>query len=1119
MKKNNKPQDTIIPVFYDKKKIRGKVFASLMLVLMVSIVYVEVITIRSIASYSSPLNNLKAKVMNTVASDDLSIDENSPAVLSLMKSPKKFGFYNIDDENSFSSLVENGDKLDYLIPGFLNLDADGDIVPLNEREEKRIISYVKSKNENLSIIPSITNYDFNSKTFNGAATSAILKNNDKRKKLIEDIHKYVKESALAGITIDFDDIPTADQFFEETFLSELNTALKQDSLLLVQNLPLGDNEIQYARFAKFDDYLILSAYDYNWTTGKSGAIAPHTWVPTSLKALPAAMPREKIIIALGNYGYDWTEKNSVPTELRFDEVLTLAQGKNSKIQIEAANLNPHFTYVDASNLKHDVWYLDAVTFYNQVIEANKYPFGGIALWRMGSEESSVWNIISKVSTPVVALKSLKNINEDDIRSEIGEGVISRIDSYSEPGARNITVDAKTGLINAEEITSYPTLYTIHNYGKADKKIALTFDDGPDPEYTQKILNILKENDVQATFFILGSQANLYPNLVKQAYDNGNEIGNHTYLHPNISEISENQINLELNSTQLLIENITGKQTRLFRPPFGAGQPIDDKENAVLEQASNLDYYWVDMDIDPKDWYAPNSDKIKSSVINKITQGEGNIVLLHDGGGNRGETVKALPEIINDLKSRGYSFVTISSLMGVDKSVIMPDAATQSESQKFVERSGFYLVSYIGSFLRWFLLLGVIIGAVRMVSIISLASINQYRAKGKKYSKEYNPKVSAIVPAWNEEKVICKTVNSLLASRYENLEIIVVDDGSTDQTYQVAYDAFKDNPRVKVFTKPNGGKSSALNYGIEHSKARIIITMDADTIMAPDAIRRMVRHFKDKNVAGVAGNVKVGNRDNLITKFQALEYIISQNLDRKAFHILNSISVVPGSIGAWRRRVIIKSGGLNPDTLAEDTELTLRVLKMGYRIENEPNAIAYTEAPDNFKVYSKQRFRWMFGTLQAVWKIRKSVFNVKKPSLGYIVIPNVLIFQIIFPIISPFIDLFAILSITFTLWQKHSHPEISAEGLNNIILYYLIFTAIDLIVGIFAFTFEKKEDKGLLLYLPAQRLFHKYATYFIASKALITAIRGPQVAWETRSRKATVNDSLIAFVESPKSLPQ
>jgi cellulose synthase/poly-beta-1,6-N-acetylglucosamine synthase-like glycosyltransferase len=258
------------------------------------------------------------------------------------------------------------------------------------------------------------------------------------------------------------------------------------------------------------------------------------------------------------------------------------------------------------------------------------------------------------------------------------------------------------------------------------------------------------------------------------------------------------------------------------------------------------------------------------------------------------------------------------------------------------------------------------------------------------------------------------------------------------------------------------------------------------------------------VGAVAGNAKVGNRINLLTRWQALEYITSQNLDRRAFDVLNCITVVPGSIGAWRRELIERIGGFNDLTLAEDADLTLSIRRQGYSVVYEDEAMALTEAPDTVRGFINQRYRWMYGTMQAAWKHRDILFRPRYGALGFIALPNVIIFQVLFPLVSPFMDLLLISSLGMAAFNYNHHPaQYSTDALWRVLFYYTLFVTVDYLAAILAFSMERKEDWFLLIWLFWQRFFYRQLMYYVAIKSTLASLRGVMVGWGKLERKATV----------------
>jgi cellulose synthase/poly-beta-1,6-N-acetylglucosamine synthase-like glycosyltransferase len=410
---------------------------------------------------------------------------------------------------------------------------------------------------------------------------------------------------------------------------------------------------------------------------------------------------------------------------------------------------------------------------------------------------------------------------------------------------------------------------------------------------------------------------------------------------------------------------------------------------------------------------------------------------------------------------------------------------------------FYRIYVNGAFyINWFLIylfLTAIFLALGRVVLIGILAIRQF-TESKKYralqQKDVElPPVSIIVPGYNEEITANKTIESLLKTDYPDFEIIFVNDGSKDNTFEVVNKAYGKHPLVQVLDKPNGGKASALNFGISHAKNAFVICIDADTQLKNDAVFHLMTYFIDEEIGAVAGTVKVGNTHNMITNFQSIEYITAQNMDRRAFDLINSITVVPGAIGAFRKSAIFNVGGFTYDTLAEDCDLTMRILKAGYIVKNCAEAIAYTEAPETVNMLLKQRFRWSFGVIQSFWKNKDALFNKKYKFFGMIGMPNILLFQIILPLFSPIADLMMV----FGLFGGHP---------GKILFYYVAFIVVDFIVGIIAFWMEKEDYKKLWYIIP-QRFIWRQLMYYILIKSVRRALKGELSGWGAVKRTGSV----------------
>ncbi|MEN6441530.1 MAG: polysaccharide deacetylase family protein [Syntrophobacter sp.] len=1015
------------------------------------------------------------------------------------------GFFVNWDDSSMSSLKQNLDSLDMVIAEWLHLeDADGSLREDDPDRQTQATEFIRLRRPDFPIVPLVNNW--NGKKWEGDKLGRMLADPAARKRTIEQLLTYIESRHFAGISIDFENIPDKAQPNFQRFVAELYAALHPKNLLVSVNVPASDPAFNYRKLARNVDYLILMVYDEHWPAGSPGPIASLSWFASVLHQRQQEVPAQKMIVGIGNYAYDWQVGH--PAEERsFEEAVLTARESEGNIRLDPVSLNPTFDYSDDDDHIHRVWMLDAVTAFNQLVVTGPVNPRGVAMWRLGSEDPSLWKVFGK-NGPLNAERAaeLRDVSFGYGLDYEGKGEVLKISAQPQPGSRDIQFDPKRNLIVAEHFTVFPLPYVITRYGDAARKVALTFDDGPDPRYTPQILDTLRKTGTPATFFIIGVNGEMNQDLLRREVDEGHEVGNHTFTHPNISLITPAQFQLELSACQRLLAAAVGRNSLLFRPPFGTdSEPETADQLRQVELASGLGYLIVGMQIDPDDWQKPGVDEIVQRTVNAVEKGEGNVILLHDSGGDRTQTVRALPLIIEGLRSRGFQFVALSELLGRGRDEVMPPVPQDSTFQIWTDRLAFGMLSLAAATINWLFLLGIVLGISRLVFIGVLAVYQRWRKRRTVHDPAYSPSVAVVVPAYNEERVIIQTITSLLASDLPaQFEIIVVDDGSSDATYQRASTAFAEHPRVHVYKRPNGGKPAALNFGIAQTQAEIVVALDADTLFARDTIAKLIRHFADPKIGAVAGNAKVGNRVNLLTRWQALEYITSQNLDRRAFSVLNCITVVPGAVGAWRRELIVHAGGFDQSTLAEDADLTVAIRKLGYAIVYEDEAIALTEAPDTVRGFLRQRYRWMFGTMQTAWKHADALFRPRYGALGFVALPNVMVFQVLFPLISPVMDLLLAGNLVLTAMNYWYHPQdFSPEAFWRVLFYYALFVTIDYLAGILAFALEYKENWTLLIFLFWQRFFYRQLMYYVAIKSIVNSLRGVLVGWGKLERKGTV----------------
>ena len=1012
--------------------------------------------------------------------------------------PVRAGFYDASDEQAYFSLKNNISELNMLLPLWMTIDSSADTIVVNT--EMRGSEIIKASG--VPVIAVVSN--FFGEDFNGAPLHRILNDKDKKAKLINRIIEVIQQNHFAGVNIDFEELQETTDEPLVSFMQDLYTRMHALGLMVTQDVSPFNSDYNFKKLAKYNDYLFLMAYDEYNSGSQPGPISSQKYIEAALDEAVKKIDPKKLILAIAGYGYDWP-KGDKGQDVTYAEALSVASESGAKVVFDTNTYNLNYNYDDENGVPHSVYFTDAATNYNTMRFATEYAVGGVALWRLGSADNRLWSFFNKdLSDAAVDSFNYDVLHEAKISYDvdyIGEGEILDVISTPKPGYINTTRDTAEDLISNEDYQSMPSIFVIKKYGKKSKKVVLSFDDGPDEKYTGRILDILGKEHVPAVFFMIGENAANNIPLVKRVYNEGYEIGNHTFTHPNIAEISLKRAQWELNGTRLLLESITGHSTVLFRAPYNAdSEPETMQELEPVAFAKENKYLTVGESIDPNDWEKGiTADSIFDRVVRQ--QDLGSIILLHDAGGDREQTIIALPRIIKYFKDKGYTFTTVADLLNETRAQLMPAIPVKTNSYYFIQFS-YYMAEfgYYGWHSLLYLFVTCIILSIGRILLLAFFAVKEYRKEKKESLSAIvgYPNVSIIVPAYNEEVNAVRSVKNLLKSDYPNFDIIFVDDGSKDSTYEKVSGAFAGNAKVKVLTKPNGGKASALNYGISQTAAEYVLCIDADTNLLPNALELLMRHFKDSNVGAVAGNVKVGNEVNLLTRWQNIEYITSQNFDRNAFASVNAITVVPGAIGVFRKKAIEDAGGFTSDTYAEDCDLTMRMLRAGYLIKNENKAIAMTEAPESMSQFLKQRFRWSFGVMQSFWKNRDALFNSDYGTLGWIALPNILVFQILIPLIAPMADLFMLIGI-FT-------------GNGAMILgYYGLFMLIDLSVGVLAFAFEK-ENLWKLIWLIPQRIVYRWLMLYILYKAIRRAIKGQLQNWGVLKRTGNMleNPRLKSF---------
>lgn len=523
--------------------------------------------------------------------------------------------------------------------------------------------------------------------------------------------------------------------------------------------------------------------------------------------------------------------------------------------------------------------------------------------------------------------------------------------------------------------------------------------------------------------------------------------------------------------------------------------MDDKSWPVTRYIGSRGYLTVVNNTDSEDWQKPGVDQIIKNATPK--NGEGAIVLMHDSGGDRHQTVQALDRFLPELQAEGYRFENLTAALGA------PSAHTPvGGTELWKGRAWIFLVQasdgITGAMVVCLAVVGFLVFArFALMLLLSGRHARRVRRKGFRWGPDgpITEPVTVLVPAYNEAKCIENTVRSLVASDHP-IEVLVIDDGSSDGTARIVEDL--DLPGVRVVRQLNAGKPAALNRGLANARYDIIVMMDGDTVFEPSTVRELVQPFADPKVGAVAGNAKVGNKDSMIGAWQHIEYVMGFNLDRRMYDLLGCMPTIPGAVGAFRRSALERVGGMSDDTLAEDTDVTMALHRDGWRVVYAENARAWTEAPESVQQLWSQRYRWSYGTMQAIWKHRGAVLD-KGPSgrFGRVGLPFVSLFMVVAPLLAPLIDIFLLYGVLFGPTQKT-------------ILAWLGVLGIQAVCAAYAFRLDREKTRHLIS-LPLQQLLYRQLMYVVLLRSWATALTGGRLRWQKLRR--------TGVVEAPGVIPQ
>jgi peptidoglycan-N-acetylglucosamine deacetylase len=1009
-----------------------------------------------------------------------------------------FGFLPNDPAGAYLTALKHCDDLDVMIPEWFEITKDKmDLAPiaLDAEMAEAMAPLLQNSTAGPQFMPTVDlAFDADRPAFLKALGDA-----EYRQKLTSQIVAATQKIKASGVCLTLDFLANSDLSNVAKLLNDLRTGFAPSGKSVCVIVSVEQDFWKQPEIIANSDIVVVQMFRSVWVGSKPGPLASDEDLAPLAAEVVKTVGAQRLVMAIGGMAVDWISGQPIPEEITFSEAMARIAKAGAEVKFSPSALNSFASYSDQAGKRHQIWMLDAVSTQNTIEMLNGLGATRIAIWPLGGEDPGIWPVVDSLAkgTPL-AKDALRVVSLSDEVSHSGEGAFYRLTAMPRTGVRDLVVDGASGKITGQSYSALPQPYLMEHFGAGNGlQVALTFDDGPSADATPKVLDALKQAKVPATFFVVGSEALAEPDLLRRMVAEGHVIGSHTFFHPHLETTSPGRLAIEMNAVKSLIAGEVGHTVRLFRPPYVRGPgPLTGAEADAFRTVNDLGYTVVGSDIVPPDWTGISADKIVKEVISGLNDGYGNVVVLHDGHGMGMHTVEAIPKLVQAIRAEGYEIVPLATLLGTTSQALMPvaDKASAAIGSLSFGTIGFFV--RISVTLFWIFLMA---GMARSVALLIAAARREPQrdlwARNLRVGKL--PSVTVVIPAFNEESVILESVRTALAVDYPDLKVIVVDDGSTDDTLAVLRAAYGEHPQIRIISQANQGKWKALNSAYEAIDTEIAVCVDADTHIDPGAIRHLVQPFRFPKVGAVAGTVLVGNKRNLLTRLQALEYFTMQIVGRRSFEYINGIIVVPGALGAWRVKAVRDIGLFTNDTLTEDADLTIWMLRGGYRIAYADQATGYTEAPADIRSLLKQRRRWNLGMLQALWKHR-GAFGER--GLRVTPLVDLALFGYVLPLAAPLIDLLfvssvvqAVLPILAGQWPQPSEASLL------IIQGYIVLPLLDILTAVVAFRLDRRESKSLLWYLPFQRFYYRQLMYFSVYQAVFAAISGRVANWEKLKR--------------------
>lgn len=561
------------------------------------------------------------------------------------------------DPNSLNAFEANAKKLDLVFPDwYFVFEASCFVKDRPEESVRRI-----AEENGVALVPRVTNDG--SAAWHVNELKEILHSPQLRTCLAQRLAELASRDHVAGLNLDMEGIGIEEATAYRDFVKLLARKLHVQGQILVVDVPVGDQAFRLQEIAAAADGVMLMVYDQSPAGGPPGPISGYQWFEEALREAAANVPRDKLLAGLGAYGYKWTDNSSEPAQsVSFAEAIGLAWVAQAAPDMEPESRNMRFVYADDDG-SHQVWFLNGPALWNLWFISQRQMAAGVAVWRLGMEDPSIWNFLGNEAA---SASKLESVAELPVIAHVSTGEIYRLYAAPQPGIVEFSLDTE-GLINSARYAKLPLGYVLGRVSRTmpEKTLVLTFDDGPDPDWTPKLLDLLDRHKIPAAFFVLGEQVRRHPEILRRIARRGDVIGNHTYHHSDPTKISSERLRKEIADTDAAIVEAAGFRPTLFRVPYDVETEPDTLEQMkIARTVAEAGLAVAGAAIDSFDWKREGAERIVANIEAGLADPRNHLILLHDSGGDREQTLRALEKLIPDLQARGYKFIGLPEAMGV-----------------------------------------------------------------------------------------------------------------------------------------------------------------------------------------------------------------------------------------------------------------------------------------------------------------------------------------------------------------------------------------------------------------------------------------------------------------------